>query len=172
MFRPPHVAPFLAALAAATLALCCSTGQSLAQSAAAKPWVLQQGREIVPPRKQKPVLRMEGQRLSGSTGCNSFTAAVNDRPDKKVAIADVTLTRKLCGPQESQIEDALVRALSDTEYLKKERRRLTFLSGKQEVLLVWTRGGKTARKRSARRSLDYRARKARAVVAASWCRRR
>lgn len=143
----------------------------MAQDAPAKPWVLQKGREIASSRQRKPVLQMEGARLSGSTGCNSFTAALKEGSDQKVSIQDVALTRKLCGPAEDKVEDALVRAFADTQYLKKERRRLTFLSGKQEVLLVWTRGGKaSARRRSARRSGLHRARRApRAVLAARRC---
>jgi len=163
-----------AAFAAAALLLLCGASDGMARDAGvAKPWVLQKGREIAAPRQRKPMLNMEGQQLSGSTGCNTFTAALREGAGNKVAIEDVTLSRKLCGPAESKVEDAFVRALADTQHLRKERTRLTFLSGKQEVLLVWARGGKSsARQRSARRSGAYRARRAPRGELARWCGRR
>jgi heat shock protein HslJ len=144
------------------------------ESAAAKPasnaWVLESGREIPSPQPSKPTLRMQGQQLSGSTGCNSFTATLRDRPDKRVAIENVSQTRKLCGPKEGEVEAAFVRALSETEVLKKERGRLTFLSGKQEILLVWTRAHKSTHARSARRKSAHAFRKSiRTVRLSGWC---
>jgi heat shock protein HslJ len=116
---------------------------------------------------------MQGPRLSGSTGCNSFTAALKEGADNNISIEDVTLTRKLCGVLEAGVENAFLSALADTQYLKREGARLTFLSGKQEALLVWTRGGKSARRGPARRSGAYRARWApRAVAVSRWCGRR
>lgn len=173
--RPAQqVLSVIAALVTATLALLgCATVGIAREAATAKPWVLQKGREITAPRQRKPVLHIDGSRMSGSTGCNSFMATLKEGPDRKVAIQDVALTRKLCGPAEAKIEDAFVRALAETEHLKTENTRLTFLSGKQEMLLVWTRGGKpSARRRSARRSGAYRGQRTpRALLAARWCSR-
>jgi len=119
---------------------------------ATQSWVLDRGREIPSPQPSRPTLRVQGQKLSGSTGCNSFTATLSERPDKRVAIEQVSQTRKLCGPRENAMEAAFIRALSQTEFLQQERGRLTFLSGKREVLLVWTRADRALRARSRRSS--------------------
>jgi heat shock protein HslJ len=122
---------------------------------AATSWVLERGRDIPARLKRAPQLRMEGQKLSGSTGCNAFTAALVDKADKRVAIEQVGLTRKLCAPTLDMIEQAFVRALADTQYLEQKGKRLLFLSEKRQPLLVWTPAksaaqGQPPRKRYAR----------------------
>src|SRR2546423_9716180 len=141
-------------------ALIVAAPPSAASEPAKRGWVLDSGREIPSPQPSKPTLRIRGKQLSGSTGCNSFTATLSKRPDKRVAIEQVSQTRKMCGPKDGEVEAAFVRALSATEFLKKERRRLTFLSGNQEVLLVWTRADKSARPRSTHRKSGRSSRKA------------
>jgi heat shock protein HslJ len=143
---------------------------SVAAEPAGKSWVLEWGREIPSLQRGRLKLRVQGQQLSGSTGCNSFTATLSNRPDKRVAIERVSQTRKLCGPRDSEIEAAFVGALSETEFLKEERGRLTFLSGKQETLLVWTRADKSTRSHSARRKSMHAPRKSiRAVHQSERC---
>ena len=121
-------------------------------------WVLQRGRDIPKRPPRTPKLHMDGKKLSGSTGCNSFTAALVEKADKRIAIEGVALTRMLCADNLDKIETAFVRALEDTQYLEEKGRKLTFLSGKREPLLVWTRSQKSAAprampgKRSARHS--------------------
>ncbi len=82
---------------------------------------------------------MQGANLSGSTGCNNFTATMTRRRGKRVAIERVALTRKLCVAERNRTETAFVRALGQTAYLSRKRRTLTFLSGKGRPLLVWQR---------------------------------
>jgi heat shock protein HslJ len=108
-------------------------------------WVLRQGQDIPSHPQRAPQLRMEGQKLSGSTGCNSFTATVSNKDDKRVAIENVGLTRMLCASQQNKIEAAFVRALGETVYLEEEGKRLTFLSDNRRPLLVWTRNSKSAK---------------------------
>src|SRR5262249_52164767 len=64
-------------------------------------------------------------------------ATLNDRAEKRVAISDVALTRKLCAPPASDNERAIVQAFNKTEYIEEGADRLTFLSGAREPLLVW-----------------------------------
>jgi heat shock protein HslJ len=81
--------------------------------------------------------KLQGQQLSGTTGCNSFTATISETGER-VKIVNLSLTRKLCAPRQNETERAFVRALGQTEYLEKGTERLTFLSDKGEPLLVWT----------------------------------
>jgi heat shock protein HslJ len=129
------VASSMAALAVALAALC--TAPTGAQSPADKTWSLEQGRGISaaePPNR--PSLKLEGQRLSGSTGCNSFTATISETGER-VKIENLSLTRKLCATLQNENERAFVNALGQTQYLTKEPEKITFLSDKREPLLVW-----------------------------------
>jgi heat shock protein HslJ len=158
------------ALLLVSLAVLCCDVKSAAAVKSTGTWYLQTGRGIASSQRPRPTLSMDAHKLSGSTGCNSFTATVSDRPEKKVAIEQVTLTRKLCGPQEGKVEEAFVRALSETEFLKKERKTLTFLSGKKESLLVWKRADKATRSRSTRRKSPHASRRhTRAAHLSMWC---
>ena len=123
-------------IAAVAIAALCAA-PSGAQSPAEKTWSLEQGRGISaaePPNR--PSLRLEGQRLSGSTGCNSFTATISETGER-VKIENLSLTRKLCATLQNENERAFVNALGQTQYLTKEPERITFLSDKREPLLVW-----------------------------------
>jgi heat shock protein HslJ len=125
-----------------------ASAQPTAPAPTATSWVLERGRGIPSRLKRTPQLRMEGQKLSGSTGCNAFTAALVDKGEKRVAIEQVALTRKLCAPRLDKVETLFVRALEETQYLEQKGRRLMFLSAKRQPLLVWTRS-KSAAQRSA-----------------------
>jgi len=169
MVEPNHIV-HSAAVLVVFLASIAAGPEPAAAKAASNSWVLDRGREIPSLQPSKPTLRIEGQQLSGSTGCNAFTATLSKRTDSRVAIEQVSQTRKLCGPRESEVEVAFVRALSETAFLKHERGRLTFLSGTEEALLVWTRADKSTRSRSARRKSVHAPRKAiRAVHLSEWC---
>ena len=121
------------------------TGPASAQPAATT-WVLQKGQDIPSRLARTTRLRMEGQKLSGSTGCNAFTATVSDKGDQRIAVERVVLTRMRCAPAQNRIERAFVRALGQTLYLEQEGGRLTFLSAERQPLLVWTRNHKAAKR--------------------------
>jgi len=150
----------LFALIAVTLLGCLDAAAEEPNSTSTS-WVLERGRDIPARLKRTPQLRMEGQKLSGSTGCNAFTAALVDKPDKRIAIEQVALTRKLCATTLDQVETAFVRALNETEYLEQKGKRLTFLSGKRQPLLVWMPS-----KSAAQRSAPARATLAHAITSA------
>jgi heat shock protein HslJ len=161
----------IARLAGLLLAWMVTTGAAIDQAAAKSTsglWVLDRGHEFPSPVPKRPTLRMTGQGLSGSTGCNEFTATLSQKGEKRIAIEDLSQTRKLCGPKESEVEAAFVRALSQTEYLRSEHGRLTFLSGKRETLLVWKRADPNARSHPTRRKFVHR-RTRRAIHFARWC---
>ena len=122
-------------LALAAAALCALPLRSAAQSAP-ETWALEQGRGIAAAQVNGPSLKLQGQQLSGSTGCNSFTATISGS-GQRVKIENISLTRKLCAPSRNETEHAFVNALGQTEYIERKSERLTFLSGQREPLLVW-----------------------------------
>ena len=132
-----YLAPPFSAFVILTAILCGGTPEGKAQSPPEKSWSLEQGRDISTEQVNKPSLKLQGQQLSGTTGCNSFTATVS-KTGERVKIVNLSLTRKLCAPRQNEAERAFVRALGQTEYLEKGTERLTFLSDKREPLLVWT----------------------------------
>ena len=144
----------LATLTLILLAGASGDASSAPRKAGTSTWVLQEGRDIPLPQARKPMLRMQGDKLSGSTGCNRITATVSRRADQRVAIEQMTLTRMLCEPKQNTIERAVVGALRQTEFINRQGSTLTFLSGEKSPLLVWKRqrtssAGKQARRRIA-----------------------
>jgi heat shock protein HslJ len=111
-------------------------------------WTLQAGHDIPSQLTKRPFLEMDGQKISGSTGCNTFTAVLSERPDNHIAIEQVSTTRKLCGPVESNVESAVLRAMSGTEFIANDGKKLTFFSASRVSLLVWTRRKELALKPS------------------------
>jgi heat shock protein HslJ len=107
-------------------------------------WVLQKAPSIPSSPSRTPQLRMEGEKMSGSTGCNAFTAKVSQRADKRVTIEQVALTRMLCAPEQNKIETALVRALEQTQFIETQGTRMSFLSAQRQPLLVWARSERFA----------------------------
>jgi heat shock protein HslJ len=107
-------------------------------------WVLEKGQGFTTIKNSPASLTLSDKQMSGSTGCNTFRATLNDRAEKRVAISDVALTRKLCAPPASDNERAIVQAFNKTEYIEEGADRLTFLSGARETLLVWKPAQKAA----------------------------
>ncbi len=141
----------LASLALTVLVFSLSGAATAPREAGASTWVLQKGRDIPSPQPRKPILRMQRDKLSGSTGCNNFTATVTRRADTRVAIEQVALTRMLCEPTQNTIETAVVGALRHTEFITRQGKTLTFLSGERSPLLVWKRQRKSSAGRHVRR---------------------
>ena len=109
-------------------------------------WVLEKGQGFTTLKNSPASLTLNDKQLSGSTGCNTFRATLSERAEKRIAINDVALTRKLCAPPASDNERAIVQAFNKTEFIEEGADTLTFLSGAREPLLVW----KPAKAKSAR----------------------
>ena len=137
-FNSRHSLPVLALalVIMGAAVLCAASREGEAQSPSETAWLLEQGRGIAPEQLSGTTLTRQGLRLSGSTGCNSFTATIT-ATGERVKIENVSLTRKLCAPRRSETERAFVAALGQTEYLEEQKDRLSFLSGAREPLLVW-----------------------------------
>lgn len=162
---------YLAAFGLGLLVLAWSDKAAAAREPAASSWVLKQGRDIPSPQPRKPELRMEGAKLSGTTGCNNFTATLSEEPNKRVAIKQVALTRMLCEGKQNAVETAFVRALEQTQFISRQRRSLTFLSAEKTPLLVWQSRHKPSAGRLVRTKKVHRRPRAyrRAAVRARGC---
>src|SRR5215470_20296426 len=119
---------------------------SAASRTSERSWVLEKGQGFKSLKDSPASLTLNDKQLSGSTGCNTFRATLSERAEKRVAINDVALTRKLCAPPTSDNERAIVQAFNKTEFIEEKADTLTFLSGSRETLLVW----KPAKAKSAR----------------------
>jgi heat shock protein HslJ len=111
-------------------------------------WVLEKGQGFKTLKDSPASLTLTAQQLSGSTGCNTFRATLSERAEKRVAINDVALTRKLCAPPVSDNERAIVQAFNKTEFIEERADTLTFLSGSREPLLVWKAAKQTGSARA------------------------
>ena len=112
-------------------------GTTAAAQTSDRSWVLEKGQGFKTLKDSPASLTLNDKQLSGSTGCNTFRATLSERAEKRVAINDVALTRKLCAPPASDNERAIVQALNKTEFIEEKPDTLTFLSGSRETLLVW-----------------------------------
>jgi heat shock protein HslJ len=111
-------------------------------------WVLEKGQGVKSLKDSPASLTLTDKGLSGSTGCNTFRATLSERAEKRVAINDVALTRKLCAPPVSDNERAIVQAFNKTEFIEQKADTLTFLSGSRETLLVWKAAKQTGSARA------------------------
>ena len=109
-------------------------------------WVLEKGEGIAVGKDNPASLRLDDKQMSGSTGCNTFRAKIDNRPDNRVAISDVALTRKMCAPKVSEVERAIVEAFGKTEFMERGSRTLTFLSGKKRAFAGLESSGKRPRR--------------------------
>jgi len=129
-----RIAAYRAGLIGFVFCLVASTAAALTSE---RSWVLEKGQGFRTLKNNPASLTLNDNRLSGSTGCNTFRATLSERAENRVAIKDVALTRKLCAPPESDNERAIVEAFNKTEFIEEGADRLTFLSGSREPLLVW-----------------------------------
>jgi heat shock protein HslJ len=125
-----------------TLALVASSAAALSE----RSWVLEKGQGFAIVESSPVSLKLNDKQLSGSTGCNTFRATLSQQAEKRIAINDVALTRKLCAPPANNNERAIVQAFNMTQYIEEGADTLTFLSKSREPLLVW----KAAKTTSAR----------------------
>jgi heat shock protein HslJ len=131
----PRIAAFRVGLIAlAVLGLVASPADAQTSD---RSWVLENGQGFKSLKDSPASLTLNDKELSGSTGCNTFRATLSERAEKRVAINDVALTRKLCAPPASDNERAIVQAFNKTEFIEEKADTLTFLSGSREALLVW-----------------------------------
>lgn len=102
-------------------------------------WRLQRGQDIASTGVRLPEMQIQGQSLSGSTGCKSFATTFSRRSDGRVDITRPSLARKACGRKQQSVENAFVLGLTRTQFIEEKGDQLAFLSIAREELLVWQR---------------------------------
>jgi len=140
-------APQYVSLLLVLTTLCFGSWHAVAQSERDGTWVLQQGRGLSNAEVHGPSIKLQDRSLSGTTGCNAFTATIS-KVAQGVKIENISMTRKLCAPGRNEAERAFIRALEETAFLEMVPQRLTFLSGTREPLLVWSKSNYPTEPRS------------------------
>jgi heat shock protein HslJ len=74
-----------------------------------------------------------GQRVSGSTGCNRFTAQL-DEDSRGFTIAKIVSTRMACTPQRQELENDLIYELNDYRSIVRNGDQLLMIGADREVL--------------------------------------
>jgi Heat shock protein len=144
----------LALCSTALLACLVTDAKCAPRKAMGGTWVLQEGLEIPAARLRNPTLQVRGSNLSGSTGCNNFTAVVKGLGSKRVEIQQVALTRMLCEPAQNNIERAFVKNLKQTAFVEYQGRLLSFVSSEHAPLLVWKKQSRSSGRNSSLRRHD------------------
>ena len=74
-----------------------------------------------------------GQRVSGSTGCNRFTAQL-DEDSRGFTIAKIVSTRMACSPQRQELENDFLYELNDYRSIVRNGDQLLMIGADREVL--------------------------------------
>ena len=74
-----------------------------------------------------------GQRVSGSTGCNRFTAQL-DEDSRGFTIAKIVSTRMACTPQRQELENDFLYELNDYRSIVRNGDQLLMIGADREVL--------------------------------------
>jgi heat shock protein HslJ len=74
-----------------------------------------------------------GQRVSGSTGCNRFTAEI-DEDTKGFSLKKITATKMSCNPQRMELENDFLYELNDYRSIVRNGDQLLLIGTDREVL--------------------------------------
>ena len=74
-----------------------------------------------------------GQRVSGSTGCNRFTAQLDEDP-RGFTFTKITSTKMACTPQRNELENDVLSALTDYRSIVRNGDQLLMIGVDREVL--------------------------------------
>jgi len=79
------------------------------------------------------IFDMNGQRVSGSTGCNRFTAQL-DEDARGFTIAKIVSTKMACTPQRNELENDFLYELNDYRSIVRNGDQLLMIGADREVL--------------------------------------
>jgi heat shock protein HslJ len=79
------------------------------------------------------IFDVNGQRLSGSTGCNSFTASI-DEDTRGFSLKQIASTKMACSPQRMELENDFLYQLSDYRSIVRNGDQLLMIGTDREVL--------------------------------------
>jgi len=74
-----------------------------------------------------------GERLSGSTGCNRFTAQISE-DEHGFTLEKITSTKMVCSPQRMELENDFLYELNDYRTIVRDGDRLLLIGRDREVL--------------------------------------
>ena len=78
-------------------------------------------------------MKIEGDRVSGTGGCNNYFGACTLGKNKSVAFSKIGETKKMCGEELMQTEDHLVTQLSKVTRYTVEANRISFWQNDQPL---------------------------------------
>ncbi len=76
---------------------------------------------------------INGQRLSGSTGCNRFTATLDEDP-RGFTLKQIASTKMACSPQRMELENDFLYQLNDYRSIVRNGDQLLMIGADREVL--------------------------------------
>jgi heat shock protein HslJ len=79
------------------------------------------------------VFDANGERLSGSTGCNRFTAQISE-DERGFTLEKITSTKMVCSPQRMELENDFLYELNDYRTIVRDGDRLLIIGRDREVL--------------------------------------
>ena len=79
------------------------------------------------------VFDANGERLSGSTGCNRFTAQISE-DERGFTLEKITNTKLVCSPQRMELENDFLYELNDYRTIVRDGDRLLIIGRDREVL--------------------------------------
>lgn len=79
------------------------------------------------------IFDVNGQRLSGSTGCNRFTAMV-DEDARGFSLKQIASTKMACSPQRMELENDFLYQLNDYRSIVRNGDQLLMIGADREVL--------------------------------------
>ena len=79
------------------------------------------------------IFDVNGQRLSGSTGCNRFTAAL-DEDSRGFSLKQIASTKMACSPQRMELENDFLYELNDYRSIVRNGDQLLMIGSDREVL--------------------------------------
>lgn len=108
-------------IAASVLAAACSSpdGETLVDTLEGL-WAIEtvadtEGRLVGPVEDTSPHVEFTGSKISGNTGCNSFSGSVQIRADGTFAVGDLATTLIACDPARTTQESNIHRALTEAD---------------------------------------------------------
>ncbi len=94
------------------------------------------GRQIPQGESSNPIqiaFDANGERLSGSTGCNKFTAQISE-DERGFTLEKIVSTRMACSPQRMELENDFLYELNDYRTIVRDGDRLLIIGRDREVL--------------------------------------
>lgn len=94
------------------------------------------GRQIPMGENSNPVqlaFDASGERVSGFTGCNRFTATLSE-DSRGFTFEKITATKMACNPQRTELENDFLYELNDYRNIVRDGDRLLFIGRDREVL--------------------------------------